>query len=77
MKKKVDPKWHLLWEVTKEPLRWVVLGIISWLLTVIIPQLDDSWVGLLTIALRFLDAKIHEIGNKADNDLLVGGITRF
>lgn len=74
---KVNFQWVSLWEAVKEPLRLAVLGIISWLITVIIPQLGDPWIIPLTIGLRFLDKYLYEYGKNTKNTVLAGGITRF
>lgn len=58
-KKKVDYKWAVLWESLKEPLRLLVLGLISWLLTVIIPQIDEAYIPAIVVGLRFIDKYLH------------------
>lgn len=70
-------KWITLFEACKEPLRLLFLGIISWAITYLVPQMSEAWAIPLTIVLRFADKLLYEYGKQTKNDLLAGGITRF
>lgn len=74
---KIDPKIAVLWESLKEPLRIIVLAVISWLLTVVVPQIPTAWIPIITLILKFADEYLHQLGKKTGNDTLVTGITRF
>ena len=67
---KID--WKLLWESTKEPLRWLVLAIVSYFLTVV-AQLPYAWAILATVILRIIDGYLH--GQAPEGE--AGGLTRF
>ena len=60
MAKKIDFKWVALWESLKEPLRLIILGIISWILVAIVPQLDEKYVPIVLLVLRWADKFVHE-----------------
>lgn len=74
---KVDLKLIALWEATKEPLRLIALGLVSYLLVSVIPQLDARWAIVLTGILRYVDSVLHEFGKVEKNETLAGGLTRF
>lgn len=70
--------WSVFFEAVKEPLRLLVLAIISWLITYVIPGVQDpTWNAILILVLRFADKWLHEFGKDAKNDALKLGITRF
>ena len=70
--------WQPLFEAIKEPLRLLVLAFISWLITYVVPGVQDPmWNGVLLLVLRFADKWIHEYGKSVDSDMLVRGITQF
>jgi hypothetical protein len=77
MAKKIDPKWAALWESLKEPFRIALLALVSWLLTVIIPQIPVIWVPIITLILKFVDEYLHQLGKATDNETLITGLTRF
>jgi len=86
-----------LWEAIKEPLRWGLLYVVSWVITQLLEQVNVvpesfdikvwefifsiplrvSFIGGLTIALRFVDKLLHEIGKKTEQLFLAKGLTRF
>jgi|WetSurMetagenome_2_1015567.scaffolds.fasta_scaffold93727_3 hypothetical protein len=74
---KIDPKWTALWESLKEPARLVVLGIVAWLLTVIVPQIDEKWIPIITIALKWVDKFVHEYKTDTKTEGSFKGITGF
>ena len=59
-----------------EALRWFVLAIIP-VLIVYFGALPYEWAAWLTIALRFADKIIHELGKELKEDGLIKGLTRF
>lgn len=74
----IDPKWEALVEATKEPLRLLVLAAVSYLITVVVPQINDPiWVAIITGVLRWLDSLLHQWGKATKNDTVAGGLTRF
>lgn len=74
---KIDPKFNVLWESLKEPARIVVFAVISWLLTVIVPQLDPRLIPVFTLILKLVDEYLHQLGKATKNDTLLTGLTRF
>ena len=80
-----------VFEALKEPLRWFLLSIVAYavsLLTQNIPGIADflyEYLQLnieittmgLTVILRFLDKYLHEVGKIEDNESLIKGLTRF
>lgn len=70
-------KWDVLWESLKEPLRIVVLQIVGWLATVVVPQLTPAGGFILGLILKFIDEYLHQVGKETKNKALVTGITRF
>jgi len=77
MAKKIDFKWAVLLESVKEPLRLVALAIIAWVLTAIIPQLDEKWIPILTLAFKFADKWVHEYKNANKSEGLWKGLIGF
>lgn len=80
---KID--WKLVWEATKEPLRLLALGLVSYL-TVYLTGLNTQWGFLLLGVLRFVDKFLHVLGKakeeqgtkaKPVESLLTGGLVRF
>jgi len=69
--------WNLLWESAKEPLRLLVLGVVSWALTSLVPTVPEVYAIPLTFILRFIDQLLHEYGKETKNDTLTLGLTRF
>ena len=67
---KID--WKALWESTKEPLRWLVLAIVSYFLTVV-AQLPYGWAVVATVILRIIDGYLHEHAPTGE----AGGLLRF
>ena len=63
-------------EAVKEPLRLLVLAVIpfgiAWL-----GGLPYEWAVVATVALKFLDKFVHQLGKNTDRVGLVKGITRF
>lgn len=74
--------WQALWEGAKEPLRLLVMALVSWGITEL-TKLDVQWAVLLTFILRFVDSWLHEIAlaepKKDRNEGLLGvkGLTGF
>lgn len=64
--------WKALWEAVKEPLRWVVLAIIPFLIAYF-GGLNYVWAGLVTTILRIIDKYMHE---HADTGV-AGGLVKF
>ena len=77
MAKKVDPKWPVLLESLKEPARLVVLAIIAWGLTVVVPQLDEKWIPAVTVVLKWLDKVVHEWKSETGTEGLWKGLVGF
>lgn len=69
-------RWDLLWESIKEPLRLLVLGLVSFGI-VELAKLDTQWAVVGVLILRFIDKWLHEIGKEKDNSLMAAGLTRF
>lgn len=65
-----------LWEAVKEPLRLLVLGVISYLI-VYVGELNMEWGAVALVVLRFLDKYLHELGKTVKSDRLTRGITQF
>lgn len=70
--------WKALWEAVKEPLRLLILALVSWGI-VELAQLDTQWAVVGVFVLRFIDKWMHEAGKErtVKNTLLEGGLTRF
>jgi len=64
--------WNALWEAVKEPLRWLVLAILPFLIAYV-TQLNYGWAVVATVILRIIDSYLHEHAPKGD----AGGLTRF
>jgi len=64
--------WKALWESVKEPLRWLVLAILPFLIAYV-AGLNYGWAVLATTLLRMVDAYLHEHAPKGE----AGGLTRF
>jgi hypothetical protein len=70
--------WPTLWEAAKEPLRLLILGIVSWALVEFTPIANNnSTIAILILILRFVDKYLHEFGKATDNGTLSLGLTRF
>ena len=67
---KID--WNALWEAVKEPLRWLVLAILPFLIAYV-TQLNYGWAILAITGLRIIDGYLHEHAPKGEAD----GIVRF
>ena len=74
---KINPQWTVLFESLKEPARLLLLAVVAWILTVVVPQIDEDWVPAITIILRFVDKYLYEFGKETDNDNIKLGLTRF
>jgi hypothetical protein len=77
MAKKIDYKWTSLLESLKEPARLLVLALIAWLLTVIVPQLDEKWVPVITLVLRFADKWVYEYKKETKTEGSFKGVVGF
>ena len=64
--------WEGMWEKSKEPLRWLALSIIPFLIAWA-TELTYEWAGIVVVGLRLLDKILHD---KAP-DGVSGGLTRF
>lgn len=73
----MDFKWSVLWESLKEPLRILLLGIVSWLVTVVVPQIPAQYIPVITLILKLVDEYLHQVGKDTKNDALLTGLTRF
>lgn len=63
--------WQPLIEGLKEPLRLVVLAIISWLITYVLPGVQDpTWNAVILLVLRAIDKIAHEYGKSDDSRLV-------
>lgn len=69
--------WQALWEGIKEPLRLLVLAIVSYLIINVLPNVSTTWVVPLTFLLRFIDSWLHELGKATDSERLTRGLTQF
>lgn len=67
---KID--WKAFWEAVKEPLRWLVLAIIPFLVANF-ASLPYSWAATATVILRVIDGYLHEHAPKGE----AGGIVQF
>uniref|UniRef100_A0A6M3L0A4 Holin n=1 Tax=viral metagenome TaxID=1070528 RepID=A0A6M3L0A4_9ZZZZ len=67
--------WKELIESVKEPLRLVIFGVVSYLITYF-SGIDVQWAIVLTGVLRLVDSILHEYGKVKENSL-VTGLTRF
>lgn len=70
-----------LWRAVKEPLRLLVMAIVSWLLAEVLPFVKGEWVPIIILILRFADKYLHELGKERSTTRsvspLVKGLTRF
>ena len=64
--------WKGLWEKSKEPLRWLVLAIIPFVIAWA-SELSYEWAGIIVVALRLLDKILHD----EEPEGVSGGLTRF
>jgi hypothetical protein len=76
--------WNVLLESLKLPGRLIIFAIITWLIIVIVPQINNAPVrDILFLALTLLDKYLHEAANaepaKTRNEGLLGvrGLTGF
>jgi hypothetical protein len=70
--------WKVLFEAVKEPLRLLLLALITWLITYIIPGVQDpTWNAVLLLVLRFIDKWLHEWGKATENTIATRGLTQF
>jgi len=74
MAKKTEWK-KALWEATKEPLRLLLLGVVSFLVSYL-ADLDVQWAAVGLFILRYADSILHEVGKEKKNSLITG-LTRF
>lgn len=65
-----------LWEAVKEPLRLLLMALVSWGI-VYFTTIPDQWAVVFVFVLRFVDKLLHEIGKETDNSNLTTGLTRF
>ncbi len=72
-----DVQKKALWQAVKLPLRLLVLGVISWLVTYIIPTADERFAAILTLVVVIIDRYMHVLGKLDKKPNLVKGITRF
>ena len=70
-------KWEVLFESMKEPLRLIALAVVSWLLVEIVPQMDEKWIPIFTIILKWIDKFIHEYRKESGTEGTYKGITGF
>lgn len=76
IKKTMKEKLLPIWEATKDPLRLLVLAIIPFIL-VYFETISAPWAVIITVALKYIDKILHEIGKETENETLIKGITRF
>lgn len=74
MAKKIEV--NVLWEAIKEPLRLLVLAVIPFVIAWL-GGLPYEWAAGATVALRFIDKLLHELGKEKESKALIGGLTRF
>jgi len=67
---KID--WDALWEACKEPLRWLVLAIIPFLIA-FFSGISYGWAALVIVILRIIDSYLHQQAPKG----VAGGLARF
>lgn len=77
MAKKINIKWETLKESLKEPVRLLILALISWILTFIVPQLDEKWIPIITLALRWADKWVHEYRSASKTEGAYKGLIGF
>lgn len=67
-----------LWEATKEPLRLLLLALVSTLIVhfTSVPQ-PEVTITIMVIGLKTIDRFLHTWGKETDNDQLLTGLTRF
>jgi hypothetical protein len=69
--------WKALWESVKEPLRVLLLAVISYFI-VVIAQLPYKWAVIATVVLRIIDGYLHEVAVKepaSTRNEGIGGVT--
>lgn len=78
VKNMAEIKKSVVWEAIKEPLRLFILGIVPFAIAYF-TELNYSWAGGITVALRFIDRFLHEYGKvtKKEGWLGVKGLTNF
>ena len=70
--------WDALWKAVKEPLRLLVIGLVSFLVAELASvQNPEFWIPVAILVLRFIDKWMHEAGKAKGSDKLAGGLTRF
>lgn len=67
-----------LFPYVKEPLRLVILGLLSWgLIELSSIENPEQWMVVLMLVLRSADKWLHELGKATNNSLMTRGITQF
>jgi hypothetical protein len=75
-KKKID--YSGLWEAVKEPVRLLIMGVVSWFLSRLAPVADQNiQVAVSILVLRTIDKLLHQWGKATDKGWAVKGLTRF
>jgi hypothetical protein len=74
---KIDPKWDTLLESLKEPLRLIILAVITWLIYFIVPQLDQKYAPVILLVLRFADKWVHEYKSTVKSEGTYKGLIGF
>ena len=64
-------------EYVKEPLRWVAIAIIAWLIDLVVPTMKPEYIPYTMIVLRFVDKMLHDLGKNIDSEALKTGLVRF
>lgn len=72
--------WKALWEAVKEPLRLLLLALVSFAITQLLALENPAqWTILAVFVLRFVDKFLHEWGKEAGKEgwLRSKGLTYF
>lgn len=64
-------------EYVKEPLRWVAVAVVAYLIDMVVPSMKTEYIPYVMIVLRFVDKWLYDIGKEADSDVVKGGLLRF
>jgi len=71
---------QVVWEAVKEPLRLLVLAIIS-LAIMSLTDMNWEYAPMMVVGLRFVDSLMHEVGKerstKTEESKLLKGLVRF
>ena len=74
---KINYKWDSLVESLKEPMRLLILAVIAWLITEVVPQMNVLYAPYIVLFLRWLDKYVYEYKKVTKTDTAFKGIVGF